>query len=120
LLIKSGFDFNELNEIKVDPKKETLDPSLFAKKKKDVNGESSKLIAEQAIPEQGLHSGYIPQIIHDKNCAADTPYEYKTRNLNHKNHTSYKVTICKRDITRDIEPDPGVRDIVTYYEEKLA
>lgn len=35
LLIKSGFDFNELNEIKVEPSKETLDAQLFAKKKKD-------------------------------------------------------------------------------------
>lgn len=35
LLIKSGFDFNELNEIQVKPSKDFIDPQIFAKKKKD-------------------------------------------------------------------------------------
>ena len=94
LLIKSGFDFNELNEIKITPSEEILDPAIFAKKKKDVK-ESESL--EKHDPQ-----AYVPQVIHDKNCAPDTPYEYKALNLNDKAHKSYRIKICKRDITLDV------------------
>ena len=109
LMIKSGSDYNELSEITISPSNINYVPQTSEKK--------YKKLKENPSFQEDLDKIYYPVKVNDDNVKADTPYVYSCKNLNKNFEGSYKITVVKRDINRDISPDQEAQLIVANYED---